>query len=66
MSDERSTGGERRGSNRGGAGGRTSGGRAPRRDSPREPKQVRVSPARIVAYEVLPSTGSCWFSTCKR
>lgn len=56
MSDDRSTSGGRssdRSSDRGSAGGRTGGGRGPRRDSPREPKQVRVSPARIVAYEVL-------------
>ena len=55
MSDERGSGTRRNATSGGGAdaGGRAGGERGPRRDGSREPRQVRVSPARIVAYEVL-------------
>ncbi|MCD2442283.1 rRNA small subunit methyltransferase B [Agromyces sp. SYSU K20354] len=52
MNDRHEGGGGSAGSGRAGDG-RTGRRRPPRRDGSREPKPVRVSPARIVAYEVL-------------
>ncbi|WP_344296965.1 RsmB/NOP family class I SAM-dependent RNA methyltransferase [Agromyces neolithicus] len=53
MTDERGSGGRRDDARRNGAGSSAGAGRRARHDRSREPKQVRVSPARIVAYEVL-------------